>query len=68
MAAFRAVAQRLAGEQLVAVAVVQRYFRDLDNGCGFGEQLPAPCEFYRAAPVGEKAVMPDPLESGWQNV
>ena len=31
-----AVTQRVAGQQLVAVTVVERNIRNLDHGCGFG--------------------------------
>ena len=68
MAAFRAVTQRLAGEQLVAVPVVQRHIRHLDNGRRFCKQLSATSELDCAVAVGQQAVMPNPLESARQNV
>ncbi len=68
MTALRAVAQGLAGKQLVVVVVVQRHIREFRNGRGFGEQLPAPGQLGRAMTVGQETIMPNPLESARQNV
>ncbi len=57
-----AVTQRPAGQQLVAVTVVERHIRNLDHGGGFGEQLPAEGQLGRAVAVGQEAVMPNPLK------
>ncbi len=68
VSAFRTVTQGFSGEQLVAITVVHRHVLNLDNGCGFRKQLPATGQLGRTVSVGQKAVMPNPLKSGRQNV
>ena len=63
MTALRAVAQGLAGKQLVVVAVVQWHIREFRNGRGFRKQLPAPGQLGRTVTVGQEPIMPNPLES-----
>ena len=61
--ALRAVTQRLAGEQQVAVAIVDRRFGAGHDGFGLGDQFATAGKFDRTITVGEEAVMPDPLQS-----
>lgn len=61
-AALRTVTQRPAGELLVPVAVVETSIGDLDDGIGFGEQLPATGKLSSAVAVGQEAVVANPLQ------
>ena len=60
--ALGAIAQRLSGEALIAVTVVQRHLGKLDHGSGLGKQLTALGQLGGAMAVGQEAVMPNPLK------
>ena len=68
LAALRAVPQRLAGELLVAVAIVQRRRGKGDDGRRCGEQLSAARQLGRAVAVGQQAVVPYALEARRQDM
>ncbi len=63
-----AITQGLAGELLVAVAIIQRGISECGGRIGCFEQLPTAGKFDGAIAVGQKAVMPNPLEPARKNM
>ena len=59
--ALRTIKQRLAGEQQIAVTVVERRIGTRHHGHGSRDQRPTKGQLRRAMAVGQKAVMANPL-------
>ena len=58
-----ALAQRNAGQALVAVTIIQRYLRGRGHWGGHRQQLPTVFKVGFTIPVGEKPIVADALEA-----
>ena len=64
----RTLAQRFPGQPLVEIAVVELVFPPGDRRSGRTEQFTTQGQFCLTVAMGEKAIMSDALETGWQDM